>query len=168
MASPAIACLLLLGIFTPSPTPLQAQVPGQRIASRERIRSEFMDNVLRGINRVRRDWTASVENDELDQLLSLYSDDAVLVPPDGVPRRGREEIEAFWAEFLPMAGSIQTGSSDFDASGQMAMAAGRYFMYARNEQGASQQLSGGLVTIYVQTGRDWHIRAQIFGAPTQG
>lgn len=148
-----------------TPASAEGQVPGQRIPSRERIRSEFLENVMRGIHPLRREWMADVQEDRLDHLVSLYSSDAVIIPPDGMPRRGEEAIREFWSETLPNTGSIETGLSDVDASGQMAMVAGNYLLHDLDDDGRSRQISGGMLTVFVQTGRTWHIRAQVFGNP---
>lgn len=163
VTGPLLVCLLVL------PSLLQAQVtPGQKVPSRERIRAEFFANILEGINQTRDEWMQDVERDDLEGLMVLYTPEAMLVPPGGQPIYGSEAIRAYWEENLSAIRTIQTGSSDMDASGQMAMVGGSYTLERTGTGVVGARESGGLLTVFVQTGRDWRIRAQVFGSPGGG
>ena len=148
--------------------PAGSQVPGQRLPSRDRIRAEFLENILQGVNELRREWTEQIREDRLDPLMELYTEDAVLISPDGVASRGSEAIREFWSGLLPSLGSIESGLSDLDASGQMAMVSGSYVMHRMSEDGRSERRSGSLLTVFIQNGRTWRIRAQVFGHAGEG
>ncbi len=138
-------------------------VPGMRTPSRAAVKAEFLSNILDGVDSVRREWMEEVRGDSLQSLMARYTSDAVLIPPDGLPIKGREAIQAFWEETLPRIGSVEAGMTDLDASGQMAMVAGSYSMEWLRAGSSPHRESGGLLTVYVQTGRRWFIRAQVFG-----
>ena len=150
------------------PSLLDGQLPGQRVPSRERVHAEYITNIMGGINEAREGWMAEIEADRLDQLMANYTSDAMVIPPKGEPLYGGEAIRSYWEETLPTLGKIQTGLGDLDASGQMAMIGGTYFIEHLQENGAVVRESGGLLTVFVQTGRRWFIRAQVFGAPAPG
>jgi ketosteroid isomerase-like protein len=144
---------------------VEAQLPGARTAPRDRVRAEFISNVLGELNETRDAWADAVENDDVEPLVELYTEDAVVIPPDGIPRRGEEEIREYWAEALPRMGTFQTGLSDVDGSGRMVMAWGSYLLNERGDDNVFAQLSGSLMNVYVKTGGSWRIRGQVFGKP---
>jgi ketosteroid isomerase-like protein len=159
--------VLIFALFA-LPFPLYGQTPGQRIPSRERVHAEFINNIMGGINEARADWMDGIEADDLDAVMATYADGATVIPFGGEPVYGKEAIRTYWEEVLPSIGPIRSGLGDMDASGQMAMAAGTYSVEGRQENGAVVRESGGLLTVFVQRGREWLIRAQVFGAPTSG
>ena len=159
---------LLVFVLAAMPFSLYGQTPGQRIPSRERVHAEFINNIMGGINEARTDWMEGTEADDLDSLMETYADDATVIPFDGGPLYGKDAIRTYWEEVLPGIGGIQSGLGDMEASGQMAMVAGTYSLGRRQENGAVVRETGGILTVFVQRGRDWLIRAQVFGAPTAG
>jgi len=165
-SGPKASFLLLLLLALP--LPLFGQTPGQRIPSRDRIHAEFIENIKGGIDEARTRWMERIETDDMDPLMATYSSDATVIPPGGGPLYGREAIRAYWEEVLPGLGPVRIGLGDMDASGQMAMVAGTYSLQRRQENGAVVLESGGLLTVFVQVGREWFIRAQVFAAPTVG
>lgn len=159
---------LLLFVLLALPLPLLGQTPGQKIPSRERVHAEFINNIMGGINETRADWVEGIEADDLDPVMATYADDATVIPFGGGPLYGKDDIRTYWEEVLPSIGAIQSGLGDMDASGQMAMVAGTYSVERRRENGAVVRESGGILTVFVQRGREWLIRAQVFGVPTAG
>jgi len=170
-ASIRLASTLLLwalSLLLALPASLDAQVPGQRIPSRERVHAEFINNILDGINDTRESWMEEIEGDRLDALMAIYTSDAMVIPPGGQPLYGRDAIRSYWEETLPDLGGIQTGLGDLDASGQMAMVGGTYSLNRIGDHGNVVPESGGLLTVFVQTGRRWFIRAQVFATRPSG
>ncbi len=163
-----IALLISFLPFLAFPGILEGQVPGRRIPSRERVHAEYINNIMGGIDEARAGWMAGVGDDRLDPLMAHYTADAMVIPPNGEPLYGQEAIRAYWQEILPTLGRVQTGLGDMDASGQMAMIGGTYSMERRQENGVLVRESGGLLTVFVQAGRRWFIRAQVFAAPNPG
>lgn len=158
------ACLFALLILPVLPIAVVAQtVPGFRTPSRDAIKAEFLANVMKGLDVTRKDWTDNVRADRLDKLMALYTSDAVIIPPDGFPLKGQDDIRGFWAGILPRIGDMDAGLVDMDASGQMAMVAGGYSLELLQGGEAPLKKSGGLLTVYTQVGHKWYIRAQVFG-----
>jgi ketosteroid isomerase-like protein len=138
------------------------------VIPRERVHAEFINNIREGIDETREGWMADIAGDRLGSLMEHYASDAMLIPPRGEPLYGRAAIRDYWEENLPHLGQVQTGLGDLDASGQMAMIGGTYSIEKVLENGAIVRESGGLLTVFVQTGRRWFIRAQVFANPTSG
>ncbi|MDT8341294.1 MAG: DUF4440 domain-containing protein [Longimicrobiales bacterium] len=137
--------------------------PGARLPARETVRAQFISDVVQGVDETRRSWMEEVQQDDLDKVMKLYTAEAVVIPPGGLPQKGTEAVRAFWEATLPRIGSVEAGMIDVDASGQMAMVAGSYSMEWRLPTGSSVRESGGLLTVYVRNGKRWLIRAQVFG-----
>lgn len=62
-------------------------------------------------------------------VIRMYSDSAVIMPPNSVPVTGIDEIRRFWTGFLA-TGSIDATliTDDVDQSGDLAVERGRYQM----------------------------------------
>jgi uncharacterized protein (TIGR02246 family) len=145
------------------PGSVAAQViPGGHTPRREQERARYVANVLAGVAPVRLAWMNAVARDSLDAVMALYTDDAVVTPPDGEMRMGREAIRAFWEGFMPGIGAAEIGMADMDASGRMAMIVGPYTLDSVADTGEVTRESGSLLTLYVQEDRGWAIRAQVF------
>lgn len=167
MGRVSVAGLVVLVTLMGVPALLNGQnLPGQRAPSRERVHAEFINNIMKGINETRGEWMDGVREDSLDRIMATYASDAMVIPPAGEPIYGWEAIRSYWEENLPRLGTIQTGLGDMDASGQMAMIAGTYSLQKIQESGSVATEAGGLLTVFVQTGRTWLVRAQVFAAPS--
>lgn len=162
-----MAALALLVLVTPSVAQAQL-VPGARMPSRASVKAEFIANVLKGVDEVKAAWEKAVAEDRLEDVVGLYTSDAVLISPEGLPMKGREAIEHWWSGALAEIGTVQTHTTDVDASGQMSVLSGSYSL-ERSATGADAHLErGGMMTVFVQVGRRWFIRAQILGGEGAG
>ena len=129
---------------------------------------ELPDRLRIGIDETREKWMEEIAGDRLGPLMEQYASDAMVIPPRGEPLYGKAAIRDYWEENLPQVGRIQTGMGDLDGSGQMAMIGGTYSIEKLQDNGAIVRESGGLLTVFIQTGRRWYIRAQVFANPTSG
>jgi len=159
MAHRLVPVLALLAV---SAAPLSAQAPGYEQVDTRQIMAAYHAEVLDGVNKVMARWGEFWEADDVDRVADLYWENASLIPPAGAPRRGRDAIRAYLAESFPAHGRMEAFMLDFDASGGMALVSGNY---ALDVDGVQQR--GALTTIYVQRGRTWKIRAQVF-TPADG
>lgn len=141
---------------------LNAQVPGYQQLDPRAVRAEYLAEVLDRINELLQQWGDAWSNDQVDDLAELYWEDAMIIPPGGTPIRGRDAIREYFVGVLPDHGHIEAFMLDFDASGGMAQAFGNFMLGIQHGDGAGQQRSGPLVTVYMQRGRTWRIRSQVF------
>jgi len=142
--------------------PAGAQTPGYPPIDPRKLLLEYQAEVLERINEVDAAWGDAWSNDRVDELLELYWDDAVLVPPDRLPLRGRDRIREYFEEVLPHQGNAEAFMLDFDASGGMSQVFGNYMIGIQAGPRAGSQLTGSLLTVYMQRGRTWKIRSQVF------
>lgn len=140
----------------------QELTPGHHGSGHEAIRAEYLSNVMRGLDPSRTEWSVAVHEDRLESLVKLYTEDAVIIPPDGIPLIGRKAIREFWRAVLPRIGFFDSGLTEMDARGDMAMVAGDYSLESLQDGAPPIPTSGAMLTVYVQSGHRWLIRAQAF------
>lgn len=158
-AAPVMACLILFlgGVGT-----AQAQVPGYQQLDPGSVRAEYTAEVLERINEHLAEWGEAWANDRPEELTELYWEDAILIPPGGIPLRGIQDIREYFTEALPLHGHIEAFMLDFDASGGMSQVFGNYTLGHQAGELAGTQQSGPMITVYVRRGRTWRIRSQVF------
>ena len=140
----------------------RAQAPGYQQIDIGAVRAEYVAEVLDRINDLYADWGEAWATDQVDELAELYWEEALLIPPDGQLRRGREEIRTYFSEVLADHGHIEAFMLDFDASGGMAQVFGNYMLGIQHGEAAGTTQRGPLITIYLRRGRRWRIRSQVF------
>lgn len=160
----------LLASWATLATPIVAlaQAPGYQQIDRGSIRAEYNAEVLSNINEHLADWGASWSQDRPEELVDLYWEEALLIPPEGSQHRGRNDILGFFVGALPSHGQVEAFMLDFDASGGMAQVFGNYTLSIQRGEGAGTVLRGAMMTIYTRRGRTWRIRSQIFLPPNGG
>lgn len=151
---------LTIVVILPGVAAGQEMVPGHHGSRSEAIRAEYLSNVMRGLDPSRTEWGVDVQEDRLESLVALYTEDAVIIPPDGAPLIGRKAIREFWRALLPQIGYFDSGLTDVDARGDMAMVAGDYSLESLQDGVPPIPTSGAMLTVYVHSGRQWLIRAQ--------
>ena len=165
MTYPRVRAVGLLSALFMVPASVSAQAPGYEQVDIRSIRAEYTAEVLDRINDLLLDWGEAWANDQPEELSEYYWEDALLIPPDGGLRRGRGEIQAYFEEVLGTYGSVEAFMLDFDASGGMSQVFGNYMLQVQQGPAAGSRQSGPLITVYVQRGRSWRIRSQVFLPP---
>lgn len=73
------------------------------------------------LHKPNKDFAAAVNAKDLQRLLASYTDDAVVMPPDGPVVKGKAEIEKFWKGVLDQGMHVDsmtsTGSAGFGTWG---------------------------------------------------
>jgi uncharacterized protein (TIGR02246 family) len=112
---------------------------------------------------VRRYVTASNEGDA-KALADLYADDAVLLPPDHEPVRGREAIGAYWSQGTDEGLEVTTLAVEVD--GDLGYLVGRYNLPATEEEPADS----GKYVMCLKRQRDgsWKLTADIWNQSGEG
>ena len=146
-------------------TPAYSQVsgaPGHQMRDPGAARAEFFAEVLMQVNENLANWGRAWATDLPDELVELYWEDAMLLPPGGIPLRGHDQLREYFETALPENGHIEAFMLDFDASGQMAQVFGNYMLGIQQGEEAGTQKTGPMFTVYMMRGRTWKIRSQIF------
>jgi uncharacterized protein (TIGR02246 family) len=91
-------------------------------------------------------------------LAELYADDAVLLPPDHEPIRGRAAIRAFWDQGTDEG--LEVSNLAVEANGNLGWLVGRYHLPATDEEPAD---SGKYVMcLKRQPDGSWKLTADIW------
>ena len=97
-------------------------------------------------------------------LASLYADDAMLLPPDHEPIRGREAIGAFWRQGTDEGLAVTNLAVEVD--GNLGYLVGRYHLPATDEEPADS----GKYVMCLKRQRDgsWKLTADIWNQSSDG
>lgn len=152
--------LLTAALAWIAPIDASAQAPGYEQVDTRSIMAAYHAEVIERVNRVMGSWGSAWGRDDVDGVADLYWESAVLIPPGDTPLRGQEAIRGYLTLTLPTQGRIEAFMLDFDASGGMAVVYGNYLLEVDGIQ-----RTGPLVTVFLQRGRTWKIRSQVFSAP---
>ncbi len=153
---------VLVFIALTLPAQLRAQAPGGWMPSSRSIRAEYYAEVLNHVNAIAADWAIAWSNDNVDDLMELYADNAVVIPEEGASLRTREEIRSYFEEYVKTTGHVESFMLDFDASGEIAMVYGNWRARMTSGPDAGQEVRGPMVTVYLQQARTRLIRSQMF------
>lgn len=137
-------------------------VPGVSLDSPALVRARFMETVLEGVGEPLDGWTRAWSRGDADAVASAYAEDAYLVAPDGVTAMGRDGIRTHFQEHPERVGALEVFLQDADASHRMVMTMARYILDASHAGLGGVREEGSLLTVWVQQGRTWRIRAQVF------
>lgn len=153
--SPFVALLLLAPAAT-----LAAQAPGYQGPDARQLRAEFRAQVIGEINEALDIWSTAWTADDVDGLMDMYTDQAVVFPPAGEAIQGPEAVREWLEATLPAQGRAEAFLQDFEAAGNMAAVQTNYRIEVPDAP--SGEASGTLFTVFLQQGRSWRIRSQVF------
>jgi len=109
--------------------------------------------------------SAAVAAKDLDKLLSFYSEDAVVFPPNAPAARTKDAIRNLWKELLASVDSISSKTTKVEVakSGEMAYVTGTYELTLKNPTGNPVQDHGkNLVVWEKQPDGHWKCRADMW------
>lgn len=142
------------------PRPLVAQlVPGTNRGGD--AAREYQAYIIRNVTELMSDWGSAWSADDRDALVDLYTEDAVLMPPEGNTIHGRDALAEHFRQLIPATTGVTAAVADFDARGAMAYASGTY-SYGIRRGSTTVRRTGTHVTVMVREGNTWLIRLQTF------
>lgn len=105
-------------------------------------------------------YVAASNRGDVDALMKMYVEDAVLMPPDHEPIQGREAIGAFWRQGTDQGLEVSTIRVDTD--GRLGYMAGRYRLPATSDEPAD---SGKyLMCLERQADGSWKLTADMWNS----
>lgn len=105
---------------------------------------------------VDRAFSAAFERDDTLVISSLYTDDAVLLPPNHEPVMGRDSIAAFFAPLLtPAFKSLHLETTEAGGSGDVAYAVGNLTLVAGD--GSTADRGKYLILLKRQSDGGWRL-----------
>lgn len=109
-------------------------------------------------------YVAASNAGDVEALADLYADDAVLLPPDHEPVRGRQAIGAYWSRGTDEGLEVTTLAVEVD--GALGYLVGRYRLPATDEEPADS----GKYVMCLKRQRDgsWKLTADIWNQNGEG
>jgi len=158
---------LALGVFGSSPAGGSAQTrtpgaPGGDGRGASAFLAEYYAEVFQRVEELTAAWREAWREDDLDDLLALYHEDAQLVFTDRAPITGAAGLEAFFETELPLMEEMVTSILDFDASGRMAFLSGNFHLDRPTPDGGVTRTTGRYYLVMLNRQRAWKIRSQFF------
>ena len=99
------------------------------------------------------------------KLATLYTSDAVFMPPNGAAVKGRANIQAWFQKEID-AGASNLKLSPFESrtSGDLAFEAGTYSIEMKPKTGKPVSDTGKYIVVFKKEGADWKISHDIFNS----
>ena len=111
-------------------------------------------------------WVAAANADDWGGVAALYTEDAVLMPPNGPLVQGRAAIEAFLVAFPPASGWT-LNAVEIDGRGDLAFVRGTFSMMIEMEGMAAVRETGKYIEIRrKQADGSWLLATDIFNSDT--
>lgn len=95
---------------------------------------------------------------------ALYTEDAVLLPPDGARVDGRDAVQAFWQGAIDGGvGGLILETIEVESHGNLAYEVGVFSFQVPGENGASVTASGKYIVVWKRTGaHNWQLHRDIW------
>jgi uncharacterized protein (TIGR02246 family) len=97
-------------------------------------------------------------------MATLYTEDAVLMPPNDLPVQGSEAIQAWFEQALPRLGAIRLGPTATRVGGDLAVQVGTFQMTPSSSvpDSTGGERAGKYVLVLTRAGRQWAIWADLW------
>ena len=122
------------------------------------------------LQRANKEFAAAINGKDLARLAATYTDDAVLMPPNGQVVKGKAQIQAFWKELIDQGMRVESVTSTVSAgSGSMGYDSGVAELRFAPAFGSPVMDTIKFVTI-LQRGADgtWRIARDIWNSDMPG
>lgn len=128
--------------------------------------ASLSDADIAAIEEVSESFGAALNADDWGGVAALYTEDAVLMPPNGPAIQGRAAIEAFFAAFPPTSG-FALNPVQIDGRGDLAFVRGTFSMMIEMEGMPAVQETGKYIEIRrKQEDGSWLLAVDIFNSDT--
>ncbi len=136
------------------------KVQGRTTSSRG---GEKPEQAAADVLRLVRDWGLHCNSKRLDELVALYSPEAIVLRPDAAPARGLPAIrEMFKAALDAGLGDVELDASDMGMLGAIACLTGPSRMLVTMSGGKRQERSGKYLIVARCENGNWKILADIW------
>jgi ketosteroid isomerase-like protein len=157
-----VPVLLLALIAACEPADDQTATPGDTTAIG--AAGEFTDADRAAIERASERFVTAALGAQWDTVASLYSDNAVFMPPNEAAGEGRAAIRQHLGTFPPLQ-SFRFDRDHIDGSGDLAYVQGRYTMTFTTPDGQTMEDRGKYIEIWErQSDGQWRITRDIFNS----
>jgi len=113
---------------------------------------------------VNKKFCAYVANGDLDQLMTLYTEDARFIAPNADFFQGRDEIKGFFQAVLDMGiKEVGLSTNEVDLQGDTAIEVGTYELLV---DGGAQADHGKFMVVWKKTSGEWQLHRDMINTST--
>jgi uncharacterized protein (TIGR02246 family) len=137
-----IACALFIVACSTNPSPDRS---GEEKSSLETARVRGLEFSSAVVSASTSGWA----KEEVEALVNIYTEDAILFPPKGEPIRGRDAIRAYWtrtADRRILEHSIQTERADM--SGDLLAEHGKFSLTYQSGSNAPERSPANFILVW--------------------
>lgn len=134
--------------------------------SAEKKKTSSQESAASSFAKLTADWAAAANAKDSGKIAALYTEDAVLMPPNGAIVRGRANIQAFWQGMLDQgARDVSLASLGSASSRAVGYEAGTY-EFAMQPAGGQPTREKGKYLTALKRGADgkWRLAYDIFNS----
>ena len=89
--------------------------------------NELLPEDIIAIKELHQAWSPAIVEQDFDTLIGLYTEDAIVLPPNGPKVQGRAAVLE-WMKTLPTIADANLTIEEIDGYGDLAFVRGAYFM----------------------------------------
>ena len=127
-----------------------------------------LKNVEQAIRDLDDQWSKAAEAKDVDKLMSFYSDDAIVLPPNAAAVTTKDGIRNIWKEMVSVPGSTLTWKTtrvEVSKSGDMAYSSGTYEFSMKDATGKSTSERGKYLEVWErQADGQWKCGADMWSS----
>jgi uncharacterized protein (TIGR02246 family) len=103
---------------------------------------------------------------DANRMASLYTQDAMALPPDGPVVKGRENIKHMWASAMKQMGlkDVKLDTLDLEIAGDVASEVGEATLSLETEAGKRQTAVMKFVVVWKKVDGQWRLHRDIWNA----
>ena len=117
------------------------------------------------LNKMAAEFSAAATAGNSAKVASLYTTDAVFMPPNQAAVKGRTNIQAwFQKEMAGRATTLKLSPFESRISGDQAFEAGTYTLAVKPKTGQPMSDTGKYIVVLKKEGADWKISHDIFNS----
>ena len=113
-------------------------------------------------------WSAAAASHNVDKTVSYYSDDAMVLPPNGPTAATKDIIRKIWSDLITSPGtaiSWKVGKVEVAKSGDLAVVTGTYDLTVNDPSGKPVNDKGKYVEVWEKkTGGTWKCGVDIWNS----
>ncbi|MGH9314933.1 MAG: YybH family protein [Vicinamibacterales bacterium] len=118
-----------------------------------------------GLMKRANEFSAAVKAKDAAKVASLYTEEAVIMPPNEAMVKGRQNIQAFMQrQFDGGVQEVTFSHLESATSGATGYAAGTYFLSFKSKDGQAGTDNGKYMEIWKRVGGEWKIAYDIFNS----
>lgn len=115
---------------------------------------------------VNRMFEEAARKSDANRMASLYTQDAMALPPDGPVVKGRENIKQMWASAMKQMGlkDVKLDTLDLEIAGDVASEVGEATLSLETEAGKRQTAVMKFVVVWKKVDGQWRLHRDIWNA----